>query len=244
MTRYLHLIVVAVAVGFAKSTPLRAADPRYPDWPCVQAKVPEISVAAGWAGPPLDDVTTESKDDQRVKDLIPRLAPRRVAIEDAQKIIADFIAGDTVEREQKGKLLFAGLFERLNRERTEVMNGIERFGRRQKELAEEIRSNISELHKLQGTANPDEAKLQELGDHVQWSTRIFEDRQKTVRYVCEVPTLIEQRLFLLSRSGRSFASSCVRVERHGRKCPLGSRLAPLPGRSVCAGLLRHRISSP
>ena len=29
-----------------------AADPRYPDWPCQQAKVPEISLAAVWAGPP------------------------------------------------------------------------------------------------------------------------------------------------------------------------------------------------
>ena len=33
-----------------------AADPRYPDWPCIQAKVPEISLAAVWAGPPLDDI--------------------------------------------------------------------------------------------------------------------------------------------------------------------------------------------
>ena len=32
-----------------------AADPRYPDWPCAQAKVPEISLAAVWAGPPLGD---------------------------------------------------------------------------------------------------------------------------------------------------------------------------------------------
>ena len=30
-----------------------AADPRYPDWPCAQAKVPEISLAQVWAGPPL-----------------------------------------------------------------------------------------------------------------------------------------------------------------------------------------------
>jgi hypothetical protein len=35
---------------------------------------------------------------------------------------------------------------------------------------------------------------------VEWSTRIFEDRRRTVRYVCEVPTLIEQRLFALSRA--------------------------------------------
>ena len=47
-------------------------------------------------------------------------------LEDAQKSIADFIIGSAAERGQKAKLLFAGLFDRLNRERTEVMNGIER----------------------------------------------------------------------------------------------------------------------
>jgi len=38
-----------------------AADPRYPDWPCTQAKVPEISLAAVWAGPPLDDIRTNGR---------------------------------------------------------------------------------------------------------------------------------------------------------------------------------------
>jgi hypothetical protein len=200
MTSFSHLLAASVAIGLAMWTPSRAVDSRYPDWPCVQPKVPEISVVAVWAGPPLDDAEKAWANDQRVKDFIPRLAPRRVPVEDAQKIITDFIVGNADEREQRGTLLFAGLFDRLNRERTEVMNGIERLGRSQKGLAEKIRSDISELHKLQDTANPDEAKLQELGHQVEWSTRIFEDRRKTVRYVCEVPTLIEQRLFALSRA--------------------------------------------
>src|SRR6478735_6311896 len=45
-------LAVAATIRFA-----HAADPRYPDWPCAQAKVPEISLAAVWAGPPLDDVS-------------------------------------------------------------------------------------------------------------------------------------------------------------------------------------------
>jgi len=32
-----------------------------------------------------------------------------------------------------------------------------------------------------------------------WETRIFEDRRKVVRFVCEVPTTIDQRLFALGR---------------------------------------------
>jgi hypothetical protein len=47
---------IAVLLSAAMSGYGHAADPRYPDWPCTQAKVPEISVAAVWAGPPLDDV--------------------------------------------------------------------------------------------------------------------------------------------------------------------------------------------
>ena len=36
-------------------SPLRA-DPRYPDWPCMQPKVPELSAAAMWSGPSIADV--------------------------------------------------------------------------------------------------------------------------------------------------------------------------------------------
>ena len=50
-----------------------AADPRYPDWPCAQAKVPEISLAAVWAGPPLDDVQSKWKDDPKVSALVTKL---------------------------------------------------------------------------------------------------------------------------------------------------------------------------
>ena len=35
---------------------------------------------------------------------------------------------------------------------------------------------------------------------MEWSTRIFEDRRKSIRYVCEVPVQIEQRLFALART--------------------------------------------
>jgi hypothetical protein len=33
-----------------------------------------------------------------------------------------------------------------------------------------------------------------------WETRIFEDRQCVIKFVCEVPTAIDQRLFALGRT--------------------------------------------
>jgi hypothetical protein len=35
-------LVVAVVLGLALRGVALAADPRYPDWPCTQMKVPEI----------------------------------------------------------------------------------------------------------------------------------------------------------------------------------------------------------
>jgi hypothetical protein len=197
MTRVVYALVMIVA--FAASA-AHAADPRYPDWPCVQAKVPDLSPAALWAGPPLDEAAKAWANDPAIKDLVPRLAARRVPIEDAQKLIADVMTGSAAERETKGKLLFAGVFERLNAERGEVMRGIERLARRQKDMADKIRESVIELHKIQDLPAPEPAKLEELSRQVEWSTRIFEDRRKTVRFVCEVPVLIEQRLGALARA--------------------------------------------
>jgi hypothetical protein len=35
----------------------------------------------------------------------------------------------------------------------------------------------------------------ELANRLSWQTRIFEDRRKSTAYVCDVPVLIEKRLF-------------------------------------------------
>jgi hypothetical protein len=191
-----------MAVGVALVLPgtARAADPRFPDWPCVQLKVPEISVAAIWAGPPIDDVGDAWAQDPAVRDLAARLAVRRTSLDDAQMMIAGFVTGSPEERQRKATLLFAGLFKSLNSERGDVMNAIERFFRQHRTFAEKVRAEITELHDLQDAPNHDQGKVDELANRVEWDTRIFEERKKTISYVCEVPTLIEQRLFSLART--------------------------------------------
>jgi hypothetical protein len=176
-----------------------AADPRYPDWPCAQAKVPDISVAAVWDGPPIEQATDTWQSEPEVKDLVARLAARRTSMEEAHKSIVQFLTGDAAAKADKGKRLFAGLFATLNNERSEIMNGLERLARKEKELAEQIRSDTMALYELQDKSPPDQFKIDELAAKVGWSTRIFEDRRKSIRYACEVPVIIEKRLFALSR---------------------------------------------
>ena len=51
-----HVSLAALGLIVSATTAL-AADPRYPDWPCNQIKVPELSAAAVWAGPPIGYLT-------------------------------------------------------------------------------------------------------------------------------------------------------------------------------------------
>ena len=176
-----------------------AADARYPDWPCAQAKVPEVSLAAVWNGPPLDEGTSKWKDNPEVSALIPRLAARRTPLDQAEKAIVDFLSKSAAEKKEKGKLLFAGLFETLNAERTTVMNGLERITRKQREAADKVRNDTLALQGLQDAPTKDPAKIDELGNQLVWETRIFEDRRRVVKFVCEVPTAIDQRLFAFGR---------------------------------------------
>ena len=69
------------------------------------------------------------------------------------------------------------------------MNGIERFSKQEKAFAEQIRSKARQVRELEDDPNHDQAKLDELGNAINWDRRIFEERRKTISYVCEVPTV-------------------------------------------------------
>jgi hypothetical protein len=194
----LGIVITALSLA-ASATSSFAADPRYPDWPCAQAKVPEISLPAVWAGPSLDDVQDKWKDDAKVSALVTKLAARRLPLDDAEKETKDYLAGAGNDKVMAGKLLFSGLFDTLNAERSSVMNGLERVMRKQREAADKVRSDTIALQAMQSAASPDQSKVDELSNQLLWETRIFEDRRRVVKYVCEVPTTIDQRLFALGR---------------------------------------------
>ena len=191
--------VFLLAFYAALLSPLRA-DPRYPDWPCMQPKVPELSAAAMWSGPSIADVGNSWQDDSRVRELVEMIAARRTPLETAQKAIADFMTGSLAEKEWKAKQVFAGVFDTLSDQRREVMEGLGRVSRKETDLAEKIKSDVANLRELQDKPDADQSDIKNLASEIEWSTRVFEDRRKTIRYVCEVPSTIEQRVFALARS--------------------------------------------
>jgi hypothetical protein len=190
-------IVVVVAGCWTQSA--FALDPRYPDWPCQQLKVPGIALASVWTGPPIETGDAAKPADEKQSELVSRLAARRTAMEDAQKLIADYVVGTSAEKQEKAKTLFAALYSTLNAQRDEVMNGIERFSRKQKAAADDIREEAQKLRQMQDKPDADPTQNEELASRLAWQTRIFEDRRKSTSYVCDVPVLIEKRLFDLGK---------------------------------------------
>src|SRR5271168_3250351 len=163
--------VVAMATCWIQ--PALALDPRYPDWPCQQLKVPGISVASVWNGPSIEGLDAKPTD-AREADLAARLAARRTPMEDAQKLIADYLVGTEAEKQQKATSLFAALYSTLNAQRDEVMSGIERFSRKQKSAAGDIREAAQKLRDLQDKPTADPAQIEDLTSRLAWQTRIFE----------------------------------------------------------------------
>ena len=153
-----------------------------------------------WSGPPIEDAQSRWQADADVAALASELASRRTPVEDATAAVSKFAQELTpTEKADRLTLLFAGLFETLDRERSEIMNGIDRYARAQKSLAEQIRTDQTRLSDL-NSSNADPLQVSAFTTELTTRVRIFNERSHSLTYVCEVPTLIEQRLGTLARA--------------------------------------------
>lgn len=181
----------------------KPGDPAYdnPDWPCVQRKVPTLTSAQIWAGPPVDDLKGW-EDDPKIKELTTYLISRRIPLEDAEKAIKDYAQSlPEGERDKKLTELFASILSATNKDRSFVMRRIEEFQRRQRARAKELEREGQKLVEMNQQIPPDEqmgprdAKLTPEQQEYNWNARIFQERQQNLTVACEIPVLIEQRAY-------------------------------------------------
>lgn len=170
------------------------------DWPCKQVRVPEIALGGVWTGPSIETERKSWRDDAAIADLVARIAARRTPIEEAEKLIGEFSKSAGDYRKERLTMLFAGLYERMNDERRDVVNGLDRFGRRLKEMAEKTREETQAFYDLQSKKPPlDAESMRKAAETLQWRLRLFEEQRKMASFVCESPALIEQRFGELAR---------------------------------------------
>jgi hypothetical protein len=195
------VLSVAVAVVQAGWAPARAAYPvRDPDWPCQAIKVPDLSLGAIWNGPAVDADSQAWSRDPRVAGLVERLVQRRFPIEQARADIKAAALAAGPARQTTLLLTLVGVFQTLGRERGEVLDGLDRYGKRQKQLAEQVRGEGEALRQMQAQPQSDPARMQQMVERITWDTRVFEDRRQMLSAACDVPTSIEQRLYAIAQA--------------------------------------------
>ncbi|GJE76787.1 hypothetical protein [Methylorubrum suomiense] len=187
-------LLLALAAGPALAQPKQD-----PDWPCAQRRVPTIGYGAVWTGPDPAEAGDWGSDREAAQ-LARKLASRRTELREADSLIDEFVEkADPAEKGKRLTRVFAGVFEVITGERSTVMNGIVRYAQGQRRLAERIRDEADKVSELRDAPENDTTKVAskdvaELETKFNWDRRIFDERNQSVSYVCEVPTLLEQRL--------------------------------------------------
>ena len=185
-------LIPALAVALFAVLPAQGAGrPKDPDWPCQQNKVAEFPLASVWDGPPINLGATGWRDDPETEKLVAQMSQRRVPIAEVTAAVGRMLDANAPAAREKLKQAFAAAFDDLVRQRAEVIAGLDRYGRRMREMADQIRTENETAHKEEtpGVATDDSA-LQKL----QWDLRVYDDRRRTVHYVCEAPQAIEARI--------------------------------------------------
>lgn len=189
----------AFSLGLLAS-PAHAAGGTDPDWPCIQRKVPHLSIGQMWAGAPIAETELRAwRTDDGIAPLARALAARRTTEEEAEALIAGFAAAQGPDRNARLALLFAGAFTLIERERSDIIAGIGRYARTQARLAETIETIENELTDLNAAAERDLDRIEELEDRLVWDRRIYKDRAQSLSFVCETPVILERRAFMLGR---------------------------------------------
>jgi hypothetical protein len=175
------------------------------DWPCVQRKVETLSVTQIWDGPSIEGLKGWFRDSELVT-LVDLVSSRRVPEADALAAIETYAkAQPEAERDAKLTMLFAAAFDKFTGQRRTVMTGIEKYQKSQKERARELERQSTELGKLespQKLGDEDSPELAQAREKFNWAQRIFQERQSNVPLACELPVLIEERLYAVSRAIR------------------------------------------
>jgi hypothetical protein len=172
------------------------------DWPCIQRKVSELTAAQMWDGPDLNTAAVW-RDDSAIAALAAELAQRRLSLNEAAPRIERFAAEAGRDRDTRLTALFARVLDRINAERGRLIAGIERYARKQRELAERIKATGLALAARRTEPPGGGPSPSELEESLQWDTRIYDERQAALTYVCESPVLLEQRAFALAREIRN-----------------------------------------
>ena len=180
------------------------------EWPCVWRKTLALDAATIWDGPPIEEAAKTWQNDDNIRKLSQFLISRRVKAEDADAAVKKFAESQPADvRDQKLTELFAAVLSRTNDDRKVVLEGIERFHKRQLARGANIEKQGLALPD-QGAALPTEPvsgteidKVSPEQERYNWDVRVFLERQRNIPLACEIPQLMDERAGEIARAIRA-----------------------------------------
>ena len=214
----------AEATGGESAAPAKESSEEA-DWPCQQKFVAELSPGTIWSGPPLDNAMKAWHDNDKIRDLAGALALDTTEEADGIQQINAFAAGLKDDKSNQLTLLFAALFENFNNERKFMQGGIKKFFHRQEDVAAKVNKISQEIRQAKKKGMKDDSPQDKaFKTKLDWANRVYDDRQKLLPYVCEIPGLLEQKLGSYGR--------VIQAQINGQPMPAAQPAAPQDGASA------------
>lgn len=200
LVRLLPMAAIAALLAMAAPVEAQRAATGPPDWPCVQRLIPDLQWSTMWSGPSIDELERDWWDDEEVGRTVRFASQRETSLEAALDRVEELADATSDGREERLTMLFAGLFERIGRERGRTIDAIRRYARGQVVQLGKISQLVDRLEEARTPNGGDAEAAQRLEQEIYWERRVFEDRQASLRALCEQPYLLEERLSRLVRA--------------------------------------------
>jgi len=187
--RSMWLGVAALALG-------AAGPPADPDWPCVQRLVPTLTASTLWGG---HEAIGDWRASPQVAAAVAAVSPRGISAKDASVKLDGFVASvPSSDRPAQLALVFAGMVDETNEQRSQVIDRLRGIARRQRTLTELTSRITAELRAL--PADTPVAQREEVVSRRAFLIREYEEIDRTIRYACEVPVQMEAKLGVLAQT--------------------------------------------
>lgn len=210
-------VPLALAASLAAVGEAVRAQPASPeDWPCVQVYVPALSPASFWPLPIPEALASGWRDDEDVRALATRLGELERVDEAALAAIEAFAAAvPESEREDALTRLAVGTLAVADERRSDYLDGIRRYTRQQIAIAGQIESTLNRLAELDDAAAGGDAGATSAGtdaggtlveggaddidraaveETLAWHERLYDQRERAIRALCERPVALEETL--------------------------------------------------
>jgi len=180
------------------SAPARAQPAAPADWPCVQVLVPEISPSVLWPVPIDPGVADSWRKEPGARALAERLGDLERVDAAVLEAMDDYAASlPEAERREGLTRLADGVVDVANDRRGTYLDGIRRYTRQQIAIAGQIESTLNRLAELDDAAEAsaaEEAARVEVEETLAWHERLYDQRERAIRALCERPVELEETL--------------------------------------------------